>query len=272
MEEKTMDILKRSLAPISETAWKEIDTQARMILHPLLSARRVIDLDGPKGWDYAAVPLGRLDTPKKQSVKGIEFGIHKVQPLIEARSFFELDIWELDNMTRGSLDVDLGPMEEAARLMARFEEQTIYDGFDPGQIQGMKRSSPHIPVIFSGGPEQILETATSCVTTMLTHSIDGPYALVVSSDLWRYLSSFTKGYPLAELLKKLLGGPVIVNAFMDDCYLLSLRGGDMTLILGQDLSIGYHSHDNRMVRLFFTESFTFRIADPSVVLRVEWQK
>jgi uncharacterized linocin/CFP29 family protein len=41
--------------------------------------------------------------------------------------------------------------------------------------------------------------------------------------------------------------------------LLSGRGGDHELRIGQDVSIGYLSHDADQVRLYFTESFTFSV-------------
>ena len=40
-------------------------------------------------------------------------------------------------------------------------------------------------------------------------------------------------------------------------FLLSTRGGDYTLSLGQDLSIGYLSHDAETVQLYFQEALTF---------------
>jgi uncharacterized linocin/CFP29 family protein len=43
--------------------------------------------------------------------------------------------------------------------------------------------------------------------------------------------------------------------------LLSTRGGDYELTVGQDLSIGYASHDRTDVELFLTESFTFRVLE-----------
>jgi uncharacterized linocin/CFP29 family protein len=55
---------------------------------------------------------------------------------------------------------------------------------------------------------------------------------------------------------------------VDDAFLISLRGGDLELTLGQDFSIGYEAHDGKTVRLFLTESFTFRVLDPSVILRL----
>ena len=41
---------------------------------------------------------------------------------------------------------------------------------------------------------------------------------------------------------------------------------DLELTIGQDLSIGYQYNDNKKVRFFITESFTFRVLDPSIII------
>ncbi len=38
---------------------------------------------------------------------------------------------------------------------------------------------------------------------------------------------------------------------------MSTRGGDFELTIGQDVSIGYDSHDADVVNLYFQESFTY---------------
>jgi uncharacterized linocin/CFP29 family protein len=40
---------------------------------------------------------------------------------------------------------------------------------------------------------------------------------------------------------------------------LTTRGGDFELSIGQDVSIGYLSHSDTSVRLYLQESFTFRL-------------
>jgi uncharacterized linocin/CFP29 family protein len=40
-------------------------------------------------------------------------------------------------------------------------------------------------------------------------------------------------------------------------YLLSTRGGDYELVIGQDVSIGYTAHTADTVELYLQESFTF---------------
>ncbi len=41
-------------------------------------------------------------------------------------------------------------------------------------------------------------------------------------------------------------------------FLITTRGGDFELQIGQDLSIGYTSHNERSVTLYLQESFTYR--------------
>jgi uncharacterized linocin/CFP29 family protein len=60
-----------------------------------------------------------------------------------------------------------------------------------------------------------------------------------------------------------------VGAGRDRAIVLSQRGGDFLFESGQDLSIGYESHDEQVVRLYLEESFSFRVATPeaAVVLK-----
>ena len=90
-----MDLLKRSHAPITPEAWKQIDAEARRVLQINLAGRRLVDLDGPHGWQYAAVNTGRL-TIRTDGALGVPWGVRDVAPLIEVRVPFELPIMELD--------------------------------------------------------------------------------------------------------------------------------------------------------------------------------
>jgi uncharacterized linocin/CFP29 family protein len=267
-----MDILKRSLAPITDGAWREIEDVAKDVLKTHLSARKIVDIEGPKGLEFAAVSLGKMDVGKGENKKAVGYGIRKVQPLVESRIIFDLDLWELDNIERGAEGIELENLEEAARKIAQFEEDAIYHGFKDGNIQGIKGSSPYEKLKFGGDAHEFLALISKGITEFVKASVDGPYALVVGPEMWNYIHSQTKGYPLKRQLEHMLGGKIILNAFLKECYLFSVRGGDMKLYLGQDLSIGYHAHDTEKVQLYFMESFTFRIIDPAVIMEIDWEK
>lgn len=266
-----MNILRRELAPITEAAWKEIDRRAKEVLQASLSGRRIVDVDGPKGWDYSGVPLGRLESPHEASMGEVGFGIRAVQPLVESRIIFELDVWELDNASRGAEAIDLTPLEESARKIAMFEEQAVYHGFADGGIKGLRECSEHERLTFSGDPSHLLESVAVGITEFARSGVDGPYVLVAGSKLWQGVSEHNQCYPLKTHLERLIGNPIILSPFLQETVLVSLRGGDLKLTLGQDFAIGYHSHDTKKVQLYFTESFTFRVLDGTAVIPITWE-
>ena len=102
-----MSHLHRELAPISETAWEEIEKEATRTLRTFLSARQLVDFSGPHGWDYPArtwVALERVPGP----VDGVEAGVRVVQPLVELRHRFSMARADLEDIDRGRPDPDLG--------------------------------------------------------------------------------------------------------------------------------------------------------------------
>lgn len=260
-----MDILRRSLAPISQKAWDEINVNAKIVLTAALSARKFVDVEGPKGMNYAALSTGRIQVPANQK-DAVKYGIHQVLPLVETRIPFELNVWELDNVARGAEDIDLGAMEDAARQIAQFEENAIYEGFKPAGITGLKNSSDYDALTFPDSPEEVMGVISQGVAKFKANAIEGPYTLVLNSEKWQMVNSYTRGYPLRKQLENLLGGSIILAPFVKDAFLVTERGGDFKMVIGQDLSIGYESHNNKTVQLYFTESFTFQVIDPAALI------
>lgn len=261
-----MDILRRSLAPISQDAWNEIEEQAKIVLTNVLTARKFVDVDGPHGIDHAAVNLGRLELPEGQKEDEVRFGINRVQPLMETRKSFKLDIWELDNAVRGAEDVDLEGLENAAKQIAEFEENAIYNGFDKSCIKGLNSASDHETMTFPEEDKKILKTIADAINKMKESSVEGPFTLVLGTEKWQKIMVHGGGYPLYKQVQDLMGGEIILNPSIKEGYLLSTRGGDFKLTLGQDFSIGYESHNEKEVQLFLTESFTFQVLEPAAVI------
>ncbi len=261
-----MDILRQSMAPLSGNAWEEINEQARRYFRSFLSARRFVEISGPHGWAYPAAPTGRLTVPEGQGDEPVRFGVHNVQPLVETRASFTVDIWEMDNITRGLRDPDFSSLEAAAREAAAFEERAVYQGFAKGGISGLVESSGHEAVALGDTAEEMLQAVSRAVPLFVYSGVEGPYSLVLDRKHWQQLSTYVNGYPLRDHIKKLIGGEIILSNAVDVNVVLSTRGEDFELVLGQDLSIGYETHDTKTVRLYFTESFTFQVLDPDAVI------
>lgn len=258
-----MDILKRKIAPITAAAWKEIDENARKLLGEWLSARRVVDVTGPFGWDYSSINLGRVKPIEQKKNTSIEYGIREVLPLVESRIFFELNTWELDNLERGSDDIELAPLQEAAFTAAQFEEQAVYYGLSAGQIAGLRASADSKAIEVKKDLESLASGVASVVSGMRAAGVAGPYTLVLGSEAWKLLASQTSCCTAREHLHSILGGGIILSPFVEHAFVSSIRGGDAEIVLGQDFSIGYHSHTTTTVKFFITELFTFRVLEPA---------
>ena len=260
-----MEILRRSAAPVTSEAWEEMDEQAKQILTTTLSARKFADVEGPFGWKYAAHPLGRLDLAENQNSNGVRYGVHKVLPLVESRRTFELSIWELDNISRGAKNPDLSALEEAAREMALFEEKAVYFGLAAAGIEGLAKAAEGrtVPAATEDG-KGIVNALTEACLRLNDDGIEGPYALVASPKLWKTVYGESCGYPLSKHVERIV--EKVILSSQDASFVVSLRGGDFELVLGQDFSLGFEERCGDKVRLFLAESFTFQVNTPEAVV------
>jgi len=115
-------------------------------------------------------------------------------------------------------------------------------------------------------PEEFLKTVAEQTIRLRKAYVNGPYTMVINQEVWKKLVKLTEGYPFTKQLKKILDGKIIVNHNLSKSLLISEQGGDYELVIGQDISIGYDSHDSEKVKLYFTESFTFRILSPEAII------
>ena len=255
-----MDLLKRNQAPITPEAWKQIDDEAKRVLRLNLAGRKLVDFDGPHGWQYAAVNTGEL-TIKTDGALGVPWGVRAVVPLIEVRVPFELSLMELDNASRGAV-VDLAAVVSAAEKTARAEDHAIFNGFKAAGIEGIIPASPHTPLTIADDYARYPSVVVEAIETLRRGGINGPYALALGPDCYAGLAQAAEdGYPIRERVEHVLDGPMLLAPMVDGATLLSTRGGDFQLSVGQDLSIGYAGHDRDTVYLYLTESFAFRVLE-----------
>ena len=88
--------------------------------------------------------------------------------------------------------------------------------------------------------------------------VNGPYSVLFSADAYTALAETSdNGYPVLEHVKQLVKDEIIWTPAIAGAFVLTTRGGDSDLHIGQDLSIGYLSHTDSVVRLYLQETLTF---------------
>lgn len=266
--------LLRELAPIPGVGWKMIDDEARERLTPQLAARRLVDWKGPGGWAHSATNLGRtelLDSGPPGSPAGageILARRRRVLPLTEVRVPFAVERSELFDAERGALDLRLDDLDRAARLAAEIENQVVFHGWPAAGIDGI------VPTVTAGEPGLGGDTGgypgavAAAVAGLRGNGIEGPFALAVSPALYTRIAGTAEhgGYLLQEHLERILGGRVVRTPGLDGAVVLSQRGGDFLLDVGQDLAVGYSHHDADTITFYLEETLSFRVVEPDAAL------
>ncbi|HEV3053853.1 MAG TPA: family 1 encapsulin nanocompartment shell protein [Solirubrobacteraceae bacterium] len=262
-----MNHLLRSLAPISDDGWAELDEEARERLTPALAARKLVDFKGPFGWEHSATNLGRaraIQGAPADDVTGLQ---RQVLCMVELRADFELPRDELRAIDRGADDADLEPLDKAAHQIALAENVAVFHGWH-GAIEGIAERSPHSEAPLGDDPNEYPSHVAQAVERLLCSGITGPYGMALGREQYRRVVEGAEhgGYPVLEHLRKILEGPLVWAPGVKGAVVLSLRGGDFVFESGQDLSIGYDSHDGEAVRLYLEESFSFHVATPEAAV------
>lgn len=263
-----MDHLLRSAAPISEAGWKLLDDEARERLAPALAARKLVDFSGPHGWQHSATNLGRTSPLAGAPGEGVSGLQRRVLALVESRADFALSRAELRDADRGADDADLAALADAALRIAAAENAAVFHGWGAA-IRGIGELTAHRHIAL-GGPTADAAALAGAVEALLGSGIAGPYGLALGGEQYRTaLESVEGGYPIASHLREIIGGPIVWAPGVKGGVLVSLRGGDFMFEAGQDLSIGYDSHDDTLVRLYLEESFSFHVATPEAAVALD---
>jgi uncharacterized linocin/CFP29 family protein len=263
-----MNNLHRELAPISDAAWAQIEEEAKRTLKRYLAGRRVVDVPSSGGIALPGVATGHL-LPIKPPAEGIIANQREIKPLVELRVPFELTRQAIDDVERGSDDSDWQPAKDAAKTIAFAEDRAIFDGYGEAAIQGIREGTSNPVKPLPTDVRDYPDAVSQALSQLRLVGVNGPYSVLLGADEYTELAEVRDhGYPVLEHVKRIVDGNIVWAPAIAGAFVLTTRGGDFELNLGQDVSIGYLSHTDSAVRLYLQETFTFRVltSEASVVL------
>jgi uncharacterized linocin/CFP29 family protein len=269
-----MNNLHRGLAPISDAAWSEIEEETSRTIKRYLAGRRVVDVQGPGGIDLSAIGTGHLRNVAAPG-DGILARQREVKPLVELRVPFELDRQQIDDVERGANDSDWQPAKDAARLLAFAEDRAIFEGYAAAGIRGVRERTSNPVLTLPSEVRAYPDVIAQALGQLRMEGVNGPYSVVLGADAYTALSeSSDHGYPVMRHIRDLVDGEIVWAPAITGAFVLTTRGGDFGLYIGEDVSIGYLGHDDEKVRLYLQETFTFLLltTEASVALTVNQAK
>jgi uncharacterized linocin/CFP29 family protein len=255
----SMTNLHRELAPISAAAWADLEEEARRTFRRHVAGRRIVDVTGPAGVQLSGVGTGHLQAIDPPA-DGVIAHARRGQPIVELRVPFAVDRQQVDDVERGAKDADWQPVKDAARQLAFAEDRAIFDGYAEGSIAGVRASSSNPAITLPAPVRDYPHAVGQAVTALRLAGVDGPYSLALDADAYTAVLEISdQGYPVHEHIARIVDGEIIWAPAIDGAFLLSTRGGDFELHIGQDVSIGYLAHDTTNIQLYIQETLTFLV-------------
>jgi len=254
-----MNNLHRELAPIADAAWAQIEEETTRTLKRYLAGRRAVDVAPANGPALPGVATGHLRsiTPPAEGMISRQ---REVKALVELRVPFDLSRQAIDDVERGSEDSDWQPAKDAAKTLAFAEDRAIFNGYQAANIQGIRECSSNpvksLPTEVRDYPQAVAQA----LTQLRLVGVNGPYSILLGANEYTLLSQTREhGYAMFEHVKQMIDGQIIWAPAIDGAFVLTTRGGDFELNIGPDVSIGYLSHTDTLVRLYLEEALTFRV-------------
>jgi len=263
-----MNNLHRDIAPISDAAWAQIEEEISRTFKRYLAGRRVVDVKGPSGSALSAVGTGHLRSIPTAR-EGVFARQREVKALVELRVPFELSRAAIDDVERGANDSDWQPAKDAARQIAFAEDAAVFEGFPEAGVVGIREGTSNPKMSLPSDVREYPDAIAQGLSQLRLVGVNGPYAALLGAEAYTALSETSDhGYPVLEHVKRLVDDKIFWAPAIDGAFVLTTRGGDFELHIGEDLSIGFLSHTDAAVRLYLEETFTFLLltSEASVAL------
>jgi uncharacterized linocin/CFP29 family protein len=171
--------------------------------------------------------------------------------------------------------IQTGSPPRTPRLLAFAEDRAIFEGYAAAGIRGVRERTSNPVLTLPSEVRAYPDVIAQALGQLRLEGVNGPYSVVLGADAYTALSeSSDHGYPVMRHIRDLVDGEIVWAPAITGAFVLTTRGGDFGLYVGEDVSIGYLGHDDEKVRLYLQETFTFLLltTEASVALTVNEAK
>src|SRR5579883_3208712 len=277
------DYLLRDQAPLTDAEWDQIDAVAEDTARRALVGRRIVPVLGPLGAGVEVVPdyvfrgteRGGLDLTGDDEAGLVRPSEHRFLPIPLLYKDFELHWRDLAMHQQIALPLDTGPVATAANIVARTEDDLIFNGNAALGYEGLLNAAGRGVLRISdwagiGNAFRDVVTATQYLTDV---GFYGPYAVVVSPRLYAAMNRVYENTGVLEIeqVQKLASAGVYRSAAIPDgrAVILAVGSSNMDLVVGQDLVAAYVASENLNHHFRVVESVILRIKRPESIVTLE---
>ncbi len=257
--------LGREGVPFGEGVWAAMDAAMKEAATSQLAGRRLLPLEGPYGLGLKAIPL-----PEEEVASGTF--VSRTLPLVFLVEEFEVPLRDIAAYEREGLALNLQPVVQAATALARREDELLFHG--AAGLPGLLNAGGVQKARLSDWSEvgAAMDDLIKAVTALDEAGFHGPYALGLAPARYNLLFRRYPQGPMTELehIRTLItGGIVKVPTLKDGGVLLAVGRQFASIVLGQDMHVGFIGPDEEGLEFFISESVALYLKAPASVCVLE---
>ena len=253
--------LAREDAPFGSDTWKLLDTTMVETAKSQLVGRRMLHIEGPFGMGLKVVPL-----QDEKSESGLTMS--SVLPVVMIQEPFALGTRDLASYERGGMGLDTTAVAEAALAGARAEDDLIFNGAPgmPGLLTAKGSSALKLSAWDAVGAAA--NDLIQAITTLDGAGFHGPYCLALAPDRYNLL---LRRYPQGNLsemehVKSMVTAGIYKAPILKSGGVLLASGRQYaSIVLGQDMAIGFVGPAGEEIEFSIVESLAVRIRQPQAI-------
>jgi len=259
--------LARDDAPFGSEVWKALDDAMVEAAKGLLVGRRVLEMEGPYGLGLKSVPL-KDEATESGLIAGTTL------PLILIQEGFDLAARDLANFEMQGITLDRSAVAEAALSVAEREDNLIFNGSEELGVPGLMTVEGANRVELSDWTDvgAAANDLIQAVTTLDEAGFHGPYTLALAPARYNLLfRRYERGnFSEIEHVKTLAtDGVYKAPALEAGGVLLSTGRQYASIVMGQDMTVGFIGPEGDRVAFTVSESLVPRLRRPSSICVLE---
>jgi uncharacterized linocin/CFP29 family protein len=195
-------------------------------------------------------------------------------PLALIQETFDLGARDLANYEQEGITLDRSPVAEAAIAAAAREDELIFKGSDELDVPGLLTVDGASTVTLSGWDEvgAAVEDLIEAMTALDDAGFHGPYTLALAPARYnRLFRRYERGNQTEmEHVKTMVTDGVYKAPVLQDGGILLASGRQYaSLVMGQDMTIGFVGPEADRVAFTISETLVPRVRQPSAICVLE---
>jgi uncharacterized linocin/CFP29 family protein len=253
--------LAREDAPFGADVWEVLDAAMVEAAKGELAGRRLLHVEGPFGLGLKAVPLQDEEAQDGLITAGM-------LPLSLIYKPFTLGARDLANYEREDIVLDTGPVFEAAIAAARQEDSLIFNGASGVlgllEVEGAHQQNLSAWEEMGAAANDVIQA----ITVLDDGGFHGPYALALAPARYNLLFRLYQRGNQSEMehVRAMATEGVFKAPVLESGGVLLASGRRYaSIVLGQDMHIGFIGPAGSEIEFAISESLALYIRQPQAI-------